>query len=83
MENSIKICMPKADADEVQRIFDRKDKPGFIIVNRIDIPETDIIQLELIGESTMDIWFLAQEVQLIQDHTKRMDEVTQKINDLK
>lgn len=74
MEQSIKIFLPKKDADEVQRIFDSSDSPCFTILSKFQLSE-DAVQLELIAESTFDIWFLAKRVEMIQDHERRMNEL--------
>lgn len=76
MENPFKIWMNKEDADLVQDIFNRKDDPKFIIVNRFDIPEyPDSVQLELLAEDSFTIWFLAKEVEMTQAFNRRVKEI--------
>lgn len=83
MENSIKIWMGLQDADEVQKIFDRIEDPGFIILNRYQMKEyPDNIQLELICNSTLRLWYLAKEVEMHQAFERRIKEIMDKTREI-
>jgi hypothetical protein len=74
MEKSIKIFMSAKDANEVQRIFDTDLNASFTILNRFDLPNGEVTQLELIAESTLDIWYLAKKVEMYQNFNNRIEE---------
>jgi hypothetical protein len=79
MENSIKIFMDVKDANELEKIFKRRDNPQFIIVNRFDMSDT-CVQMELLAESTMILWYLAKEVQMMQTFDSRMDKIIEDLS---
>ena len=79
MEKSIKIFMSSEDANEVQRIFDTDLNASFTILNRFDLPNGETTQLELIAESTLDIWYLAKKVGIYQSHNKRIEEISKNL----
>jgi len=79
MEKSIKIFMSSEDANEVQRIFDTDLNASFTILNRSDSTNGETTQLELIAESTLDIWYLAKKVEMYQSHNKRIEEISKNL----
>lgn len=80
MENSIKICMSKEDADMVEKIFDMDDDPNFTVLNRYNFPgESDTVQLEIICDCTLHLWSLAKRVEMWETHEKKMKEITENI----
>ena len=79
MKESIKIFMSFEDANEVQRIFDTDLNASFTILNRFDLPNGETTQLELIAESTLDIWYLAKKVEMYQSHNKRIEEISKNL----
>ena len=79
MKESIKIFMSSEDANEVQRIFDTDLNASFTILNRSDSSNGETTQLELIAESTLDIWYLAKKVEMYQSHNKRIEEISKNL----
>ncbi len=79
MEKSIKIFMSSEDANEVQRIFDTDLNASLTILNRSDSTNGETTQLELIAESTLDIWYLAKKVEMYQSHNKRIEEISKNL----
>jgi hypothetical protein len=79
MKESIKIFMSSEDANEVQRIFDTDLNASFTILNRSDSTNGETTQLELIAESTLDIWYLAKKVEMYQSHNKRIEEISKNL----
>ena len=79
MKESIKIFMSFEDANEVQRIFDTDLNASFTILNRSDSSNGETTQLELIAESTLDIWYLAKKVEMYQSHNKRIEEISKNL----
>ena len=79
MKESIKIFMSFEDANEVQRIFDTDLNASFTILNRSDSTNGETTQLELIAESTLDIWYLAKKVEMYQSHNKRIEEISKNL----
>lgn len=71
--------MSKDDADTVQKIFAQRDDPKFIIVNKHEVSE-DTIQLELLADSIVNIWYLAKTVQVYQDHDERMKKLIEDLH---
>lgn len=72
--STTKIWMTQEDADIVQQIFERTDEPFFSIIARANCG-ADLCQLEIAFQSSMSLWHLAKQVQMEQDHTRRMKEL--------
>ena len=75
--DTIKIWMTKQDADMVDKIFHRTQEPKFTVVKKIDLGETDeykFIEVEMAFESSMSLWYLAQQVYMELDFDRRMKE---------
>ena len=74
-EEIMSFWVGKEDADMVQEIFDRSEEPKFTIVKRTDIKDSDICQIELVGDNSMAIWHLIKQVQFAQSAAYRMNEI--------
>lgn len=78
MTETVKIWMPKEDADIVQALFDRSEDPKFAIVHKFDLDGTDCVELEIVVDSSLNLWFLAKTVALEQEFKRRIDEALEK-----
>lgn len=75
MEQPISIWMSISDANMVQKVFDRKENPGFTIMNKVTIPDGTMVQLEIYFESSIHLWHLAKEVEMHQSHDARVKSI--------
>lgn len=72
MTDTIMLHLDFVDAKQVEVIFNRKDNPGFTIISKYEMHDIGLVNMEICFNTIVDLWWLAKEVEMLNESDERI-----------